>query len=40
MEEVDFFLEHAVETMGKSLARLSQELTKIRAGKVLLALLR
>jgi ribosome recycling factor len=33
MEEVDFFLEHAVETMGKSLARLSQELTKIRAGK-------
>ena len=35
MEEVDFFLEHAVETMGKSLARLSQELTKIRAGKAL-----
>ena len=35
MEEVDFFLEHAVETMGKSLARLSQELTKIRAGKAM-----
>ena len=35
MEEVDFFLEHAVETMEKSLARLSQELTKIRAGKAL-----
>ena len=35
MEEVDFFLEYAVETMGKSLARLSQELTKIRAGKAL-----
>ena len=35
MEEVDFFLEHAVETMRKSLARLSQELTKIRAGKAL-----
>ena len=35
MEEVDFFLEHAVETMGKSIARLSQELTKIRAGKAM-----
>ena len=35
MEEVDFFLEHAAETMGKSLARLSQELTKIRAGKAM-----
>ena len=35
MEEVDFFLEHAVEAMGKSLARLSQELTKIRAGKAM-----
>ena len=35
MEEVDFFLEHTVETMGKSLARLSQELTKIRAGKAM-----
>jgi ribosome recycling factor len=35
MEEVDFFLEHAVETMEKSLARLSQELTKIRAGKAM-----
>jgi ribosome recycling factor len=35
MVEVDFFLEHAVETMGKSLARLSQELTKIRAGKAM-----
>jgi ribosome recycling factor len=35
MEEVDFFLEHAVETMGKSTARLSQELTKIRAGKAM-----
>ena len=35
MEEVDFFLENAVETMGKSIARLSQELTKIRAGKAM-----
>lgn len=35
MEEIEFFLEHAVETMGKSLARLSQELTKIRAGKAM-----
>ena len=35
MEEVDFFLEHAVETMGKSIERLSQELTKIRAGKAM-----
>ena len=35
MDEINFFLEHAVETMGKSLARLSQELTKIRAGKAM-----
>tara|TARA_X000001036_G_scaffold307742_1_gene286391 strand:- start:739 stop:1299 length:561 start_codon:yes stop_codon:yes gene_type:complete len=39
MEEIDFFLEHAVETMGKSLARLSQELTKIRAGKAMPSML-
>ena len=35
MEEVDFYLDHAVEAMGKSLTRLSQELTKIRAGKAM-----
>ena len=35
MEEVDFYLKHAVETMEKSLARLSKELSKIRAGKAM-----
>ena len=35
MEEVDFFLKHSVETMEKSLARLSKELSKIRAGKAM-----
>ena len=35
MEEVDFILKHAVETMEKSLIRLSKELSKIRAGKAM-----
>ena len=35
MEEVDFILKHTVETMEKSLARLSKELSKIRAGKAI-----
>ena len=35
MEEVEFVLKHTVETMEKSLARLSKELSKIRAGKAM-----
>src|SRR3954470_23993340 len=33
MEEIELFLEDAKEQMSKSLAHLSNELTKIRAGK-------
>ena len=39
MEEVDFFLKHALETMEKSLARLSKELSKIKAGKAMPSML-
>ena len=35
MEEVEFVLKHTVETMEKSVARLSKELSKIRAGKAM-----
>ena len=35
MDEVDFFLKHTLETMEKSLARLSKELSKIKAGKAM-----
>ena len=35
MEEIDFFLDHARETMSKSVSHLSHELTKIRAGKAM-----
>ncbi len=33
MEELELFLEDAREQMGKTLAHVSSELTKIRAGK-------
>ena len=35
MEDIDFYLEHAKETMDKTVQHTSQELSKIRAGKAM-----
>ena len=39
MEEVEFILDHAKEMMDKSVSHVSQEFTKIRAGKALPSML-